>query len=69
MLTGKQKKIHIDVFVNFLSHLQTEPQTFLDRIGTTDDTYHFDPETKQQSMMLKRHNSLAAKNEGHPISE
>jgi len=54
MLTEEQKKVRVDVCTD-LSHLQAEPQTFLDRIVTQNETlvHHFDPETKRQSMMWK----------------
>jgi len=52
MLTEEQKKVHVDVCAD-LSRLQAEPQTFLDRIVTQDETWvhHFDPETKWQSII------------------
>ena len=54
MLTEEQKKVCVDICTD-LSCLQAEPQTFLDRIVTQDETWvhHFDPETKRQSMIWK----------------
>ena len=53
MLTEEQKKVRVDVCTDLLSRLQAEPQTFLDRIVTQDETlvHHFDPETKRQSVI------------------
>jgi len=55
MLTEEQKKMRVDVCTDLFSRLQAEPQTFLDRIVTQDETWihHFDPETKRQSMIWK----------------
>ena len=55
MLTEEQKKVCADVCTDLLSCLQVEPQTFLDRMVTQDETlvHHFDPETKWQSMIWK----------------
>jgi len=55
MLTEEQKKVRVDVYTDLLSRLQAEPQTFLDRIVTQDETWvhHFDPQTKWQSMIWK----------------
>ena len=55
MLTEEQKKVCVDVCTDLLSRLQAEPQTFLDRTVTQDETWvhHFDLETKQQSMIWK----------------
>jgi len=55
ILTEEQKKVRVDVCTNLLSRLQAEPQTFLDRTVTQDETWvhHFDLETKQQSMIWK----------------
>jgi len=48
---------------SYLSCLQAEPQTFLDRIVTQDETciHHFDPETKRQSMIWKHDTSPTPK--------
>ena len=55
MLTEEQKKVSVDVCTDLLSRLQAEPQSFLDRIVTQDETWvhHFDPEIKRQSMIWK----------------
>jgi len=47
-LTEEQKKVRVDVCTDLLSRLQAEPQTFLDRIVTQDETWvhHFDPQDK-----------------------
>jgi len=63
MLTEEQKKVCVDVCTRLLSHLQAEPQTFLDRIVTQDQTWlhHFDPETKRQIMIWKHVTSPTSK--------
>jgi len=64
MLTEEQKKVSVDVCTDLLSRLQAEPQSFLDRIVTQDETWvhHFDPEIKRQSMIWKHVTSPTPKN-------
>jgi len=64
VLTEEQKKVCVDVCTGTdLSRLQVEPQTFLDRTVTLDETWvhHFDPETKRQSLIWKNVTSLTPK--------
>ena len=68
ILTEEQKKVRVDVCTNLLSRLQAEPQTFLDRTVTQDETWvhHFDPETKQQSTIWKHVTSPTQRNSRLP---
>jgi len=71
MLTEEQKKVYVNVCNDLLSRLQAEPQTFLDRIVTQDETWvhHIDPDTKRQSMIWKHVTSPSPKEiQGYPIS-
>ena len=63
MLTEEQKKVLVNACTDLLSRLQAEPQTFLHRIVTQDETWvhHFDPETKRQSMIWKHYTSPTPK--------
>ncbi|XP_063362897.1 histone-lysine N-methyltransferase SETMAR-like [Cydia amplana] len=56
MLTAEQKKIRCEISKSNLDKYQTDPETFLRRFVTMDESWihHFDPETKQQSMTWKR---------------
>ena len=60
MLTDEQKQNRVDVCTDLLCHLQTQPQIFLNRIVTQDETWvhHFDLETK---MVWKHANSPTPK--------
>jgi len=63
MLTDEQKQNRVDVCTDLLCRLQAQPQIFLDRIVMQDETwiYHFDPETKRQSMVWKHTSSPTPK--------
>ena len=52
MLTDEENQNLVDVCTDLLCRLQTQPEIFLDRIVTQDETWvhHFDPDTKRQSM-------------------
>jgi len=64
MLTNKQKQNRVDVFTDHLCCLQAQPQIFLQRIVTQDETWvhHFDPTTKRQIMVWKQASSPTPKN-------
>ncbi len=55
MLTEEQKARRVSSCVSFLTRVEREGDTFLDRIVTVDETWIslYDPETKQQSSMWK----------------
>lgn len=63
MLTAEQKKIRCEISKSNLDKYQTDPETFLRRFITMDESWihHFDPETKQQSMTWKRASSPTPK--------
>jgi len=69
MLTEEQKKMRVDVCTDLFSRLQAEPQTFLDRIVTQDETWvhYFDPETKRQSMICVVNSSQGKISVSFPI--
>jgi len=50
MFTNEQKQNRVDVCTDLLCRLQAQPQIFLDRIVTQDETWvhHFVPETKDR---------------------
>jgi len=56
MLTDEEKQNPVDVCTDLLCRLQTQPEIFLHRIVTQDETWihHFDLETKRQSMVWKQ---------------
>ena len=56
MLTDEQMQNHVDVCIDLLSRLQAQPRFFLHRIVMQEEAWvdHFDPETKQQTMVWKR---------------
>jgi len=55
MLTDEEKQNPVDVCTDLLCCLQAQPEIFLHRIVTQNETWvhHFDPETKRQSMVWK----------------
>lgn len=63
MLTDNQKKIRYEMSLGNLEKFQADPETFLRRFVTVDESWihHFDPETKQQSMTWKRPSSPTPK--------
>jgi len=63
MLTDEQKQNRVDVCTDLLCRLQAQPQIFLNRIVTHDDSWvhHFHPVTKPQSMVWKRASSPTLK--------
>ena len=70
-LTEEQKKVRVDVCTDLLSRLQVEPQTFLDRIVTQDETrvHHFDPQDKTAMYDMEAcHFSYPKEIQGYPIS-
>jgi len=63
MLTAEQQKKRVDISRTNLEYYQADPDQFLTRFVTMDETWihHFDPETKQQSMTWKRPSSPTPK--------
>lgn len=63
MLTDTQKQTRLRVSQSCLDMLQQDPDRFLARFVTMDETWlhHYDPETKQQSMTWKRPSSPTPK--------
>jgi len=55
MLTDEENQNLVDVCTDLLCRLQAQPEIFLHRIVTQDETWvhHFDLETKRQSMVWK----------------
>jgi len=51
----EEKQNPVDVCTDLLCCLQAQPEIFLDRIVTQDETWvhHIDPETKRQSVVWK----------------
>ena len=63
MLTKDQKKIRLDISKYLLSLYEDEPEEFMPRIMTQDETgvHQFDPEAKQPSMQWKHPDSPSPK--------
>ncbi|CAK1591719.1 unnamed protein product [Parnassius mnemosyne] len=63
MLTDEQKKNRVDISRVNLEKFQADQEKFLFRFVTMDETWihHFEPETKQQSMIWKRASSPTPK--------
>jgi len=55
MLTDEENQNLVDVCTDLLCRLQAQPEIFLHRIVTQNETWvhHFDLETKRQSMVWK----------------
>ena len=68
ILTDEQKQNCVDVCTDLLCHLQAQPEIFVNRIVTQDERwiYHFDPETKRQSMVWKHASSDTQRNSRSP---
>jgi len=58
-LKADQKRQHCQSSEQFLDFFQRDPNDFLSRLVTMDETwlYHYDPETKQQSIELRHSGS------------
>ena len=59
MLTYEEKQNPVDICADLRCRLQAQPEIFLDRIVTQDQTWvhHFDLETKGQSMVWEHASS------------
>ncbi len=62
-LTEVHKNIRLRICTELLQRYQNEGEAFLEQIVTTDETWvhHYEPETKQQSMMWKHSDSPTVK--------
>ena len=65
MLTPEDKQNRLDISRKLLDRFHKEGKTFLQQIITCDETgaFHYEPETKQQSMEWK-HTSSPARTTG-----